>query len=87
MIENLITGFEYDAVDEAFRTELANSGDRSEVAGENGIYLDDELTSRRKSAGKLTVVWTFKGSVLMRHSSGAYLLAMTADVAAAGWKA
>ncbi len=87
MIENLITGFDFDTVTADFRNELIAGGDRSETAGENGIYLDDELISRRKSAGKLTVVWTFKGSVLMRHSTGAYLLARNEDVAAAGWKA
>lgn len=89
MNANLKLGFDFDTLtaDEAHELRYAESADRSEVAGENGIYLDDELTARG-NAGILTVLWTFKGSVLLRHRpTGTYLLATNASVTAAGWRA
>ena len=88
MTATATTGFDFDTMtaDEAYELRYADSADSSEVAGEHGIYLDDQL-QHPKHPGRLAVLWTFKGSVLLRHSDGRYLITTNDRVAAAGWKA
>lgn len=82
-------GFEFDEMTEQDVHGLlySPSADRSEVAGENGIYLDDELY-RAGATDCLVVLWTFKGSVLLRHRpTGATVITTTEALTAAGWEA